>query len=207
MLTFQKLRHASLLVIGLTLLTVGPTALSQESQKCEDWAEIREGEYMVSNNVWGKGEITDYQQCISKTQQGDATQFEWTWQWPGNGGQVKSYPEIIYGWKPWNSESTTPAMPVKLADLQQATVTYDASISATGTYNLAFDVWITRDAVSKPENITHEIMIWPVNSGMHAAGQLVQQVTIGDDTYEFYKGGVGHADWAYIAFVNVSPKL
>ena len=207
MFTFQKLFHAVCWGIGLVTLAAGSTAFSQENLICADWAEIRENAYLVSNNVWGKAEITDYQQCISKTQQEGTTQFGWTWNWPGNGGQVKSYPEIIYGWKPWNSESTTPALPVKLADLKEATVTYDTSISATGTYNLAFDVWITQDAVSNPDNITHEVMIWPVNSGMHAAGKLVQEVTIGDDTYELYKGSVGHADWTYIAFVNVSPKF
>jgi len=186
--------------------------VSVSSLVCNDWAEIKMNEYIVSNNVWGKGNITNYKQCIFGTKIGNIVDFGWNWTWPKDGGNVKAYPEIIYGWKPWSESSTTSNLPIQIGNINQITVSYDAILSTTsttGTYNLTFDLWITNLSPPNPNNITREVMIWVETKNMIPSGTLLQRVSISGEDYDFYKGqgSAGSTIWTYLAFVKVSPKL
>ena len=46
---------------------------------CADNAELRRGPLLLFNNVWNKGSLDDYEQCIALGE--DA--FHWRWRWPG----------------------------------------------------------------------------------------------------------------------------
>jgi hypothetical protein len=76
-----------------------------ESTKCGDWDQIRFDEYYLNNNVWGKGTITGYSQCVFVKKQNGLYEFGWTWRWPHIGGTVKAFPEVAYGWG-WGRPST-----------------------------------------------------------------------------------------------------
>ena len=86
----------------IVLLSIG---LSQDTTfYCDPWAQRLYGDYLIENNIWGQGEINDYSQCIFTT---NDSSFGWNWTWPDVGYNVKAYPEIIFGKKPWSTTSTT----------------------------------------------------------------------------------------------------
>ena len=92
---------------------------------CNGWAQFAIGSYLVENNVWGQGSITDFTQCIYHTGTGDDVYFGWNWNWPVGNSDVKAYPEVIFGKKPWNSSSTNPVLPIKIQNLNEFYVAYD----------------------------------------------------------------------------------
>lgn len=160
-------------------------------------------EYVVVNNCWGKGTITNFLQCIYVKTEDSNYDFGFNWQWPTNiNNDVKAYPEIIYGWKPWSSSSTTPKLPVIISAGKKIIVSFD-SIKTTfnGVGNTAFDIWLTSSNTPSTTNITRELMIWTKNFGQYPAGSKVTTTTIDGVTYDFYKGQM---DWSYYAFVKTS---
>ena len=174
-------------------------------EECGDWAKISFGEYLLSNNVWGKGNIINYLQCIELSQNEATYILGWYWDWPDSvSGDVKAYPEIVYGWKPWESNSTTPALPVQLIDNKDITISWEKmDTELTGVGNLAFDIWLTSTLPPSPNNITREIMIWLENYNQYPGGSLVEQLTINGVNYDLYK-----ADWSwtYLAFIQTSSN-
>jgi hypothetical protein len=184
---------------------------------CEAWEEIENLDLVYQNNVWGKGDITDYEQCLLRRDSEGHAQYGWRWQWPVGAGNVKAYPEVIYGHKPWHASSTTTALPVRIASVNELSVHYNVELNAQGTYNLAFDIWVTGNNPPTPETITHEIMIW-MNRTFEPQSRefLVGQVAIDDMTYDLYiryirsgfdpEPGADHGfseeKFQYIAFVS-----
>jgi len=176
---------------------------------CNDWDELKINEYILSNNVWNKKEITNYKQCIFKAN--DTLPFGWTWDWPdGINYDVKSYPEIIYGWKPFH-ESSSNTLPKQISNINYLTVSYNISISADGRYNTAFDLWIINSPVSHQDNRTKEIMIWIDKKGIEFNDSFVEKISIDGENYDFYfrkaNSNYWNMNWDYIAFVKEYPKL
>ena len=94
---------------------------------CNDWAQESIESYIIENNVWGAGSLNNYDQCIYIT---DNSMFGWTWDWPNEGYHVKSYPEVMFGKKPWSSTSTHPSMPLKAVDVESFIVDFDLEMEA-----------------------------------------------------------------------------
>ena len=64
-----------------------------------EWPPLR-----FENNVWGKLDLTDWEQCILARDGDMGVEHGWRWRWPLSGEayrwQVKGYPEVHYGQKP-----------------------------------------------------------------------------------------------------------
>ena len=171
---------------------------------CSEWSQISFGEYIIENNVWGQGEIDDFIQCIYRTGSGDNIHFGWSWDWPNENNEVKSYPEVIYGKKPWSSSSTTQELPIKINNIDELYVDYDLNMSANGSYNLAFEFWVTTDSLSSQTGITTEVMIWMDNNIINPAGSLIATVNFDGFQYNVYRANWD--TWTYIAFLSVEPQ-
>ena len=189
------------------------------STYCRDWAKLQNADFLYENNVWGQGAISgeDRLQCLLKRVVDGKAQYGWRWQWPRGSGDVKAYPEVIYGYKPWFTFSTTANLPRPISAIDELSVAYDIEMQARGRYNLAFDIWVTNSDRPTPSAITHEIMIW-VGERTRAwepyPGYLASRVTIGGAAYDLYIKP--HAEWlmehgapkvAYIAFNARAAQL
>ncbi len=195
----------------------GPGAVDIE-MRCTDWAEWENHGLLYQNNIWGKGDIADYEQCLLRRNLDGNDQYGWRWQWPGGTGDVKAYPEVIYGHKPWHSSSTTSNLPQRIASVNKLSITYAVELTAQGTYNLAFDIWVTSDNPPTPETITHEIMIWMDQTFPAQPPEFrVGQVTLDDFTYDLYirpnfdpepgtDHGLAEEKPGYIAFVSQADQ-
>ncbi len=186
-----------------TPLATDPLELAWE-ETGEDWGEFTCGEYLLANNVWGKGDLTDYDQTIGIAKTPDSCHFRWAWRWPVSSlNSVRAYPEIIYGWKPWSAASTTPSLPVQVSAIQALDVHLKFSTQPTGKYNSAFDLWLTSTNPPTGETITREIMIWVGEAAMSPAGAKVASLEIAGIPYHLYKE---QWDWTYLAFTQQEPQ-
>ncbi len=177
---------------------------------CGDWDELADSGLVYQNNVWGKGDIADYEQCLLARSVDGVVEYGWRWQWPKETGHVKAYPQVIYGHKPWNSASTASALPARIASIEELSIAYAVEMSAQGTYNLAYDIWLTSSNPPTPDTITHEIMIW-MDRTFEAQPRkyLAGQVVVDDITYDLYLRPNFHpaSGAGYIAFVSREPQL
>jgi hypothetical protein len=173
---------------------------------CADWAEFQINEFLLCNNVWGKGNEVDYEQCIYYEINNNQTEIGWNWDWPGN-GNVRAYPEIIFGQKPWSTESTSTSLPAPI-NSNQITLKYSGNASAIGQWNLAYDIWLTSSITPTPDNVTHEIMIWMHKSNsVTPAGTKRGSIKINGDNFELWVNENHNNSWTYIAFVSETTKL
>lgn len=181
----------------------------------EDYALIvLNGGYVLSNNVWNKGATSGpYEQAVFEETVKGKPAFGWQWRWPSS-TNVVSYPEVIYGDKPWDKPMGLVAeFPFK-AGSKSITTEFDITIGASGVYNLAFELWSVSALPASKDTITHEIMIWIANRGMTPAGAIVDTVRIGQDAFDVYvrknhgdaSGQVANT-WTYIAFTAREPLL
>ena len=138
-----------------------------EEEACSDWAELRDGdygEYLFLNNVWNKGEITDYEQCLMRRVVGGEDQYGWRWRWPYRQGEAKAYPQVIYGRTPWRLPTTTD-LPSRISSLQSFLVDYELDLVRDGDIRVVFALWVTSTDPPTPESITHDIRIRVDRSG------------------------------------------
>lgn len=173
--------------------------------QCEEAVTAASGSYEVENNVWGKGALTDWSQCVgatNSTRRGLAAR--WTWDWKSQDNQVKAFPEVVFGHKPGTARSTTPLLPRKLGEMRRVVMDYDISTQRSGTGNLSVDIWLTDTPTPTTfavPPITHEVMIWlEIFGPMYAGGEQIDTVSIHGIPYRVYVGEKFGLGWRYIAF-------
>ncbi len=177
-------------------------ALSQDTSfYCDPWTQEPYGDYLIENNVWGQGSINEFTQCIFTA---NDLSFGWNWDWPDIGYNVKAYPEIIFGKKPWSINSTTNELPIKIDNVETFEVNFDLNIEASGNYNLAFEFWVTEDSISNQDQITNEVMIWTANSLLQPAGEQISVFFSDGYYYDLYRAEFD--DWIYYAFVSQTDQ-
>ena len=191
-----------------------PSSQSSEATEpdahCGDWAELADSGLVYQNNVWGKGDIADYEQCLLTRSVDGVVEYGWRWQWPKGTGHVKAYPQVIYGHKPWNAASTASVLPARIESIRELSIAYAVEMSAQGTYNLAYDIWLTSSNPPIPDTITHEVMIWMARTFEAQPRQyLAGQVVVDDIAYDLYLRPNFHpaSGAGYIAFVSQEPQF
>ena len=111
---------------------------------------------------------------------------------------------MIFGKKPWSSNSTNAALPIKIQNLDEFYVVYDLDMVATGSYNLAFEFWVTIDSMSSETGITTEVMIWMDHNLIGPAGNIIGTVTF--DGIDYYLYQANWDSWTYFAFISAEPQ-
>ncbi len=208
-------------LIFIAATTIPRFAAAQDAvpieKKYGDYERLVLDPFYLSNDIWGRLDITDYEQYTFRTDAAQRFPAGWKWRWPAqNLQQVKAYPNIGFGCGPWDERSTSPWLPRRIGDLEDVTVTYDIAHTVRGVYNLSFDLWITRtpDVTARPEtNIVREVMIWLDASGVKPeVGPLMATITIDGEQYDFYLAKDNVLDFEgkyrrdYMAFLKKTPE-
>lgn len=194
------------------------TTNNSPTEVSSDWGQILvDNRYLILNNVWNKAAATSgfYQKIFLKEVEGKKV-FGWQWVNPfPYKGAVVSYPEVIYGDKPWDNPSgRATEFPFK-ANAKEITVNYKSTVTANGIYNTAFSLWAVSSLPASKEKITHEIMIWTVNSNMYSVGvRQVEPLVVNGVKFDVYVN-YDHSDasgnhsnkWTFVAFVAQEPIL
>jgi serralysin len=173
---------------------------------CESAAVVNVGEFQAIMDDWGKGSLTGWSQCIGASiDTNGALVSRWTWDWLNSGGNVKSFPAIVFGQLP-SSTSTSVSMPVKVNDIETAMVSYNVTSTHTGTGNLILHMWLTN--TQNPTTwgvppITDEIIIaLEVYGDMQPAVPLIKQTRIDDISYDLFMGDHFGMGWRFIVFTR-----
>jgi len=174
---------------------------------CEIYATKDIGDLKVENNAWNANglPLNSYLQCIYIYDDEDLQLLGWKWAYPDNAYGVNAYPQLIYGWKPWQASSTTEKLPKKISDIAKLKVSYEVETTRNdGDYNLAFDNWINSSSGITPQNILFEFMIWEDANNLLPFGDFQEEVSTTNGTYKFYLGEPDWepegSNWTYLAF-------
>ncbi|MEM6724829.1 MAG: hypothetical protein AAF598_12370 [Bacteroidota bacterium] len=183
------------------------------ASSCAVYATIDLGDLKVENNVWNTANLpaNSFTQCIFTYESDTEPLLGWQWAYPDNANGVNAYPQVIYGWKPWQPPSTTALLPKKLADINRLKVTFEAIVERNnGDYNLAFDNWINSSPEITPENILFEFMIWEDTHQLVPFGDFQEEVVTSNGTYRFYSGEPDWeppgSNWTYLAFQRIGNR-
>jgi hypothetical protein len=180
--------------------------------ECANGATFVDGPFTYENNQWGSGKARGkFEQCLLKRDVGGRTEYGWTWDFPGVDTSVFAYPEIIFGWKPWTGgKPSDPRFPLRVADVQKLSLSYEVATEATGHYNLAPEVWITHAKPSgiapNPSLISAEIMFWVESAGQtRPAGGVVDHTVVDGKRYDLWRmdgaGDKGNGQgWRLLSF-------
>jgi hypothetical protein len=133
-------------------------------EKSGQWNQIRHGEYLVENNTWN---IQAIKSKWTQTIFCDTLKGIMGWKWDFSGEKdnpnfyiVKTFPEIIYGKKPYdNYQSTTFQLPTELTSAQFR-LEYEYVANASGGYNTSTDISFSDSRNPKSNNIRAKMMIW-----------------------------------------------
>jgi hypothetical protein len=194
--------------IPSTSRPVAPSGLTGMDERSASYAVHSRGEFNVENNDWGAKTLSTYRQSIYATPTGvSPPRFAWKWDYPAERpNDVKAYPEIIYGKKPWADRTTASGLPRKVTPVPSLRVDFSLSTLATGRYNATFEIWLTNAPGAAGErSISHEIMFWIGHQGSPIpAGTFDRDVTLADGRVcGLWRGRMN--TWGYTAFVFKEP--
>lgn len=164
------------------------------SADCNAWVTAVAGPYRYSNNVWGKEKVKgSFEQCLLSRTLDGRLERGWTWNFPGFDASVFSYPEIEFGWKPWNGgPSTDPRFPMRVADAAHLLLRYEVESNATGSFDLAPEVWLLKEKpatdAANPKLIAAEVMFWvDAGGGARPAGRVIDKFSLDGFDYELWQ--------------------
>jgi hypothetical protein len=190
------------------------------SSTCNNGYSVADGPYRYENNQWGSGKSQGpFEQCLLERTVAGKKQRGWSWSFPGTDSSVFSYPEIIFGWKPWTGGKTTdPHLPTRIGDFKKLTLVYEIESQITGSYNLAPEVWVinrnVKNGAPAPSAITAEVMFWLDSGGVaQPGGSPVGSYVVHGESYELWKqdgangSGASIAQWRLLSFKRAAPLL
>lgn len=220
--------HASVLSGIILVMLMLPTSSAHKERRtelhhsgsmkpiCIAWAIISLDEYEISNNIWGKGNINEYSQCVFGKLNPWSRRPEkmgWSWNWPKGTIGVKAFPSILYGYKPWNNYSTTTELPQAINQLKYLTVSYQLESVRNGSVNLLLESWITSTSKPNPSSRVGELAIHLFQDNVPGqAGKFIESVVINGITFDFYiernMRVPGDKDtWVYYGFVHKGTSI
>lgn len=176
------------------------------------YAHLPLGDYALTTNLWGKGEITDFTECVSGSsvgtvinntavQTGVNAEFSWNWPTDESNSDIKAYPEILY--RPGGKGLTS----IPFTDVAGLTGNHDVNISATGDYNVAYDIWVDSTATTDHWPHKAEIMIKVQQTWNDAP--VVDTITVDGNQYDVFehtaRSEFNH--WEVLVFASKTPLL
>ena len=174
----------------LAILAIG-TLSACTGQATSAGHTIDFGSRRIINDRWGAGTGETPESGIFYNNPGD---FGWYWNRDdpkpkaGFGSVQPIYPDVRIGGNP-PEKSTSPYFPIVLADLKslQLGTTYSYQTNPTGTYDLAYDMFIsdTNRAQSMRE-IKAEVMIWLMATAQQPPETYKGDFSDGYNDYQLY---------------------
>ncbi len=179
-------------------------------EKSDQWDQIKHGEYLLENNTWNvQATKNNWTQTIFyDTIKGN---LGWKWDFSNerdtpNSYLVKSYPEIIFGKKPYdNYPSTSSRLPIALTSAQFH-LEYEYIVNAQGVYNTTTDISFTDNKNPHSNNIRAKMMIWFDHQNFpFFESEKLKQAMIGGLKYEIFvdTSHIGpEGKWVFIALLS-----
>lgn len=170
---------------------------------------------VLYNNVYDKGDVTNYKQSVFHGKGGTG----WEWDWPESGGSsLRVYPEVLVGQSPWSDAGGLAGaaglragdqLPRLLSDMHLA-IDFDFSTVASGLWFGSFDFWITSSDHPTSKDTLSNLTIWTINHGVTNKYKGPQKtLKIGGRTYEaIFETPKDQPDkaWPTVCLVDTEPR-
>jgi len=161
------------------------------SSDCINYSTTSQGPFSYQNNMWAEAKAKGpFEQCVIARKLQGKTQLGWTWNWPGYEPLGFGYPEIIFGWKPWSSQSTTALLPLRISNIRSLTVSYAVDTKQTGKLALSLSMFVTNDSrtsAPNPLSIVDELVVWlDYPTGDTPVGKRIATTEIAGVGYELW---------------------
>src|SRR5918998_3347622 len=121
-------------------------------------APIQGGTYIVQNNQWG----ADVGQCVDVT--GTGLTVTGGSHDQGTNGAPGGYPSVFRGCH-YNNCTTGSGLPARYTSLASVPSSASVTTPATGSWNVAYDLWLDPPPRTGGQNTGAEIMIWIDRNG------------------------------------------
>ena len=188
-------------LIAALLVAVGVAAAIEAepaqaaTRICERYgsARIQDGRYIVQNNQWG----ADVGQCVDVTETGFTVTGGSHNQ--GTNGAPGAYPSIFRGCH-YDNCTTGSGLPARYTSLATIPSTARVTTPATGSWNVAYDLWLDPTPRTGGQNTGAEIMIWIDHNGPpQPVGSPVGTVSLAGATWDVWYGNIG---WNVVSYVR-----
>ena len=167
----------------------------------------------IHNNKWGSWKLKKgerYDQAIYYRD----SKFGWVYLTQKADRGVVGYPEVFIGQSPWGGDTTNDYFPIKIKDIKTLESSYDVTMYVQPKmYNLAYDLWFTKNKQIGPSNISHELMIWEDRNISKPGGKYIATVKLSSGTYKLYheymdrrSENLGTDGWNYTAFIRMDRR-
>jgi glycosyl hydrolase family 12 len=193
------LRLVVALLAGVTFSVV-PAVPAHAATTCAPFGSITMGKYWLNNNLWGQDSGSGTQCIWDNYQSGQTIGWGTNWNWSGQQNQVKSFDSVVLGWH-WGWKTSGTELPVRLNAGRDVFTEWRYRVSASGTFNTAYDLWL-HDIPNPdwPNNPTDEVMIWLYRAGgAGPLGTFQGTVNIAGTNWDLYRGNIG---WNVFSFVR-----
>lgn len=179
------------------------------------YAHLPLGDYALKNNPWGQGETKDFTQCVSgsslgtmidntEVQTGVKAEFRWDWPTENASSDIKAYPEILY--RPGGKGLTS----IPFTEVAGLTVNHDVRLSATGDYNLTYDLWVDSTA-SSTDRWPHKAEIMIKVQQTWKDDPLLDTITVDGNQFQVFEHTVVYPsynwEWKVLVFASKKPLL
>jgi hypothetical protein len=188
-------------------------------------------EFGSLNNAWGANSLTStWSQCLGAAlSTKDTLVAHWNWDFGANsandGGYVKSYPEVGFGFKPGGTD-ISPLFPIQVAAGKAISVSWDMTVTHaisnkfTGTTspgdggNILLESWVSTTTTPwgvRDPAIALEIAIkltqWGSMGNMQFPDLTMELVTIDGKDYRFKATpNFNNGTWTFCEFVSVATQ-
>jgi hypothetical protein len=174
---------------------------------------LEENGIRIVNNKWGEYKLKSgehYDQVIYFKN----NKFGWSYSTPKNDRGVIGYPEVLIGQSPWGGETTNEYFPIKIKNVKTLESSYNVTMYVQPKmYNLAYDLWFTKNSEISAKNISHELMIWEDRNVSRPGGKYINTVKLSSGTYRLYheymdrqSENLGVSGWNYTAFIRMDRR-
>ena len=172
-------------------------------------SQVDFGVFKAINNKWGEYKLKKdekYIQNIFKS----GSKIGWYYLTQNKNRGVIGYPELFIGKSPFGGDTTNEYFPKKIEEIKTLEATYDVSMYIEPKkYNLAFDLWVTKEGKNQTSDISHEIMVWEDRNVSMPAGKFKGEVHTTSGIYRMYhtwmdrtSEKLGTPGWYFTAFVR-----
>ena len=178
-----------------------------QDELCDRYANIQLGGYMIQNNVWNSSAQGD--QCITAHWDGESDDVAFVVRPDpsirSDDGVPASYASVVYGWHFGSFSSGYPEAR-QLGDIETAPSSWIYSVPGSGTYNVAYDLWLhpTNPNPGNPGGGL-ELMIWVSYIGASPIGTSMGSVELGNARWDVWVGT--NASWDVVTFRRVGPPI
>lgn len=149
----------------------------------------RLGDYTMSTNAWGKDTISNFSLCVKGTtlsatsngvlqQTGVSGEFAWDFP-PQNPSAVFGYPEFLY------MPNGKDFQPLPVSGIGNLTLRHDVNVSASGNFNIAYDLFADPQPRTRLEVWPHSVEIMIFVKPWQPSQRSIATLTVNGVVYDF----------------------